>query len=149
MPARRRREAGVTLMELMVVVGIVGILAAIAYPTYTQFVMQTNRTDATKTMQLGAQSLERCYSSNFTYIGCNVGPVVVNLGLNAVPSPNNYYTITYNIIDAQDYAINAVPNAAPQLSDNLCQAFQLLSSGQQTAQDGSNNDQTQACWGSN
>src|SRR5215831_21007022 len=115
--ARRRREAGVTLMELMVVVAIVGILAAIAYPAYTQFVMQTNRTDATKTMQLAAQSMERCYSVNFTYVGCNVNGAIVNDG-SAIGTPNLYYTITFAIPDAQDYTLTAVATAPPQTADN-------------------------------
>ena len=141
-------EAGVTLMELMVVVAIVGILAAIAYPAYTQFVIQTNRTDATKTIQIFAQSLERCYSANFTYLGCTVqgNPVVDG---STMVSPNNYYTITFNIPDAQTYSLVATRAAAPQTSDNQCATFTLFSTGQQTATDSSNNPNTQPCWGSN
>jgi type IV pilus assembly protein PilE len=148
--ARGRREAGVTLMELMIVVAIVGILAAIAYPAYTQYVMQTNRTDATKTLQLAAQSLERCYSANFTYVGCTVLGTLMNLGANPpVPTPNNYYTITVNIADPQDYTMTAAQNAAPQTSDSQCTSFSLASSGQQAAQDIHTNDTTKLCWGSN
>jgi type IV pilus assembly protein PilE len=149
---RARREAGVTLLELMVVVAIVGILAAIAYPAYTQFVMQTNRSDATKTIQLAAQSLERCYSVNFTYLNCpvsgnaNPNPVVDQ---STMPSPNAWYTITFNIPDAQDYSLVAVPVAAPQTADNQCQQFTLSSTGQQAAQDVNANPNTQMCWGSN
>ena len=62
----RNAVGGFTLIELMIVIGIVAVLAAIAYPAYTQFVMQANRTDATKTLQLAAQAMERCYSVNFT-----------------------------------------------------------------------------------
>jgi type IV pilus assembly protein PilE len=139
-------------MELLVVVAIVGVLAAIAYPSYTQFVMQTNRTDATKTMQLAAQSLERCYSQNFTYLNCNVNgnanpnPVVDQ---STLTTPNNYYVITFNIPDAWDYWLVATQNAAPQTSDSQCTTFTLFSTGQQQAQDGGANDTTQTCWGSN
>jgi type IV pilus assembly protein PilE len=140
-------EAGVTLMELMVVVAIVGILAAIAYPAYTQFVMQTNRTDATKTIQLAAQSLERCYSQNFTYINSATTPC--NIVPGNTTSPNGYYTITVAIADAQDYTLTAVRLAAPQTSDNQCAQFTLSSTGQQAAQDTSANDTTQTCWRSN
>jgi type IV pilus assembly protein PilE len=141
-------EAGVTLMELMVVTAIVGILAAIAYPAYTQFVIQTNRSDATKTMQLAAQSLERCYSVNFTYVNCNVNGNPVN-DQSTMQSPNNWYTITFNIPDPQDYSLVAVPVAAPQTSDNQCATFTLFSTGQQTAADINANPKTQLCWGSN
>jgi type IV pilus assembly protein PilE len=150
-PALGRRDAGVTLIELLTVVAIVGILAAIAYPAYTQYMMQTNRTDATKTLQLAAQSLERCYSQNFTYLNC---PVSGNATPNPVvdgatmPTPNGYYTITFNIPDAQDYSLVATQLAAPQTSDSQCQTFTLWSSGQQQATGVSANP-TQTCWGSN
>ena len=136
-----------TLMELMVVVGIVGILAAIAYPAYTQFVRQTNRTDATKTMLLAAQSMERCYSVNFTYAGCNVSGNIVN-NTTPIVTPNQFYTITFAIPDPQDYTMTAVASAAPQTADSQCAQFTLASSGQQKAQDTGGGDTTQTCWGS-
>jgi type IV pilus assembly protein PilE len=136
-------------MELMVVVAIVGILAAIAYPAYTQFVMQANRTDATKTLQLAAQSLERCYSQNFTYVGCTVqGTVVIDGSI--IQSPNAYYNITFGIPDAQDYLLTAVAAAPPQIGDSQCFTFTLASSGQQASLDNNSNPSpTQLCWGSN
>jgi type IV pilus assembly protein PilE len=142
-----RLESGVTLMELMVVVAIVGVLAAIAYPAYTQFMMQANRTDATKTMQLWAQSLQRCYSANFTYAGCTVQGNIVN-DTSVLQTPNAYYSITFGIPDPQDYTLTAAAIAPPQTNDNQCFQFTLSSSGQVAAVDNSANDTTVACWGS-
>lgn len=42
----RRREAGFTLMELMVVIVIVAILAAVAVPLYINYVQDAQRTEA-------------------------------------------------------------------------------------------------------
>jgi len=136
-----------TLMELLVVVTIVGILASIAYPAYTQFVRQTNRTDATKTMQLAAQSLERCYSVNFTYINAATTPCNIIAG--NTNSPQGFYTITVAIADPQTYLLTATPLTPPQTADNSCLQFTLSSTGQQAAQDLNANDTTQLCWGSN
>ena len=42
----RKKMAGITLLELMVVVVIVGILAAIAYPNYRDYVARAKRNEA-------------------------------------------------------------------------------------------------------
>ena len=139
---------GFTLIEVMIVVAIVAVLATIAYPTYTRFVMQTNRTDATKTLQLAAQSLERCYSQTFTYVGCSVNGTVMNDG-STMQSPNLYYNITFAIPDAQDYTLTALAIAPPQTGDTECAQFKLASSGQQSAQNASSGNTTKDCWGSN
>jgi Tfp pilus assembly protein PilE len=110
--------------------------------------MQTNRADVIKTMQLAAQSMERCYSANFTYVGCSVNgnPVI---DTSTIGTPNQYYTITFAIPDAQDYTMTGVPTAPPQTNDSQCQTFTLSSTGQQTALDANSNPSTQQCWGSN
>ena len=144
----QKNAAGMTLIELMVVVAIVAILASIAMPSYSSFVRQTNRSDATKTMQLAAQSLERCYSRRFTYVGCNVNGTAMNNG-STMQTPNQFYTIAFAIPDAQDYTLTATPFAAPQTTDSQCAQFTLASTGLQAAQDANANNTTKACWGSN
>ncbi len=144
----QNQASGFTLIELLVVVAIVAILATIAFPAYTSFTRQANRTDATKTMQLAAQSLERCYSRRFTYLACNVNGTVVNNG-STIQTPNRFYTVTFAIPDAQDYTLTATPVAAPQTSDNQCVQFTLSSAGQQAAQDNNAANTTKTCWGSN
>ena len=138
---------GMTLIELLVVVAIVAILASIAYPGYNSFTRRANRTDATKTLQMAAQSLERCYSRSFKYAACNVSGTVMNNG-STMTTPNLFYKITFTIPDNQDYTLTAVPVAAPQTTDTQCATFTLSSSGQQAAT-GSGSNPTKTCWGSN
>lgn len=144
----RQQQNGLTLIELMVVISIVAILASIAYPAYSSFVRQTNRTDATKTMQLAAQSLERCYSRRFTYAACNVSGTVMNNG-STMTTPNLFYTIRFAIPDSQDYTLTAVPVLAPQTGDRQCVQFTISSTGAQAAQDSHGTNNTRTCWGSN
>lgn len=69
----RRRQVGITLVELLVTVGIVGILAAIAYPSYRQYALRGNRTEAKAELMEVAQELEKCYTRFGSYISadCN------------------------------------------------------------------------------
>ena len=62
-----RKQRGVTLMELMVVVVIIGILASIAYPSYRAQVRRSNRTEARVALEQTAGALEKCYTRYMAY----------------------------------------------------------------------------------
>lgn len=112
-----RRERGVTLIELVVVMVVVAILAAIAIPSYRQYVVRANRTDAKTALTQTAQNLERCFTRTNTYVGCVVLPFTTQGG-------------TYQIGDAaaptaSTFSLQAVPQGSQAGSDPRCATFTL------------------------
>jgi type IV pilus assembly protein PilE len=92
---RRQRIAGMTLVELMVVVIVVAILAAIAYPSYRRQVLRANRTEAKTALLQRAQAYERCFTRVHTYDGCDVasGPTDSGLYLIAAVAEGGTFSI--------------------------------------------------------
>ncbi|HEY0745252.1 MAG TPA: type IV pilin protein [Steroidobacteraceae bacterium] len=135
------KKNGFSLIELMIAVGIAAILAAIAIPSYSAYVKRANRTDATKSISVIAQALERCYTQNYTYVGC---PAAVS----PVASTQGYYTVTITLAPgppSETYSINAVPALPPQTTDAQCTSFTVDSAGTQTTLPAGN---VKTCWGS-
>jgi type IV pilus assembly protein PilE len=132
---------GFSLIELVVAMLVMAILTTIAVPTYMNYTHSAKRSDATRTMTIDAQALERCYSQGFTYVGC------AQVSASATSS-EGYYTVSVTMT-ANSYSITAVPvSPGPQTSDTPCQTFGLNNAGTQSALDGSGNSNTQTCWGS-
>jgi type IV pilus assembly protein PilE len=143
------KKNGFTLVELMITVAVVAILAMIAIPSYTQYVKRANRTDATKTMTLYAQALERCYSQSFAFTNC------AGAAVGTLPSPQGKYNVTIAIPDTvtpnappASYLITAVAVSPDQLGDTACRTFTLNTLNQQTAADSGGGANSQTCWGS-
>jgi type IV pilus assembly protein PilE len=132
---------GFTLIEVLIAMLVFAILTAIAVPSFSAYTHRANRSDATRTMTIDAQALERCYSQGFTYAGC------AQVSASAA-TPQGYYTVTVTMT-ANSYTITAVPvNPGPQTSDSACQTFGLNNAGTQSALDGGGNNNAQTCWGS-
>jgi type IV pilus assembly protein PilE len=131
-----KKNRGVTLMELMVVTTIVAILAAIAYPSYRQQVMRSNRTEARTVLMRIAQSMERCYTNDRTYVGC-----VVPLGA----TENGLYSISVPVAaTAAAFQIRATAQAG-QAQDTDCSRFEITERGR-SAFRADNTSNTNACW---
>ena len=119
-----KKQKAFTLIELMVTVAIIGILASIAYPSYRDSVMKSRRADAQGALLAYANSMERYFTVNNTYL--TVSSTVV--------APTNagttYYTIaisTSPAATASTYTINATPIDA-QATD-ICGTLTLTSTG--------------------
>jgi type IV pilus assembly protein PilE len=135
------KKNGFSLIELMIAVGIAAILAAIAVPSYSAYVKRANRTDATRSITNIVQSLERCYTQNYTYAtNC---PATNS----PVASSDGYYTITITLGAGppETYSITAVPARAPQTADADCTSFTVTNAGAQSAAPAANSAK---CWGS-
>ena len=66
---RRKRAAGFTLVEVMVVCAIVGILAAVALPSYFDYVTRGRILEATTGLSNLRQLYEQYFLDNRSYVG--------------------------------------------------------------------------------
>ena len=102
----RRRAAGVTLIELIVVVGIVALLATVAVPSYRQYTMRAHRTEAKAALLRLAANQERFYLQNNRY---SLDPDV--LGFVGGLSEQGVYTLAIDTAAGvtQDWIAAATP----------------------------------------
>ena len=110
MSLKMRRQAGFTLIELMIVVAIVGILAAVAYPSYQDSIRRSARADAQSDMAQIAQTVERFFTANNRY---DKNRAAVDFVLPFSQSPRTgsaRYNLTYTAT-ATAYTLTATPVA--------------------------------------
>lgn len=94
------RDAGFTLIEVMIVVAIIGILASIAYPSYVEHVRKSKRAECQTVLLNLANALERRYSMTNSYIGAipagfatcpaNGGGVFYNVAFVGAPTATTF-----------------------------------------------------------
>lgn len=96
-----KKNAGFTVIELMIVLVIVAILVALAYPSYVQYVRKSKRGEAQQLLMNWSINQEIWRSNHTTYAS------TADL---AVPTNDNYVFITdvNNPPDATTYALQAV-----------------------------------------
>jgi len=134
------RNAGFTLVELMIVVVIATILLTIAIPAYNTSIRKSRRTEA-KTALLDLAGREEryynmssppAYSSTPSDLGYGTGTFPMTVG-------SGYYQISSVVVTAATatalptYTITAVPITADQLKDTTCLFFSINSAGTQNA----------------
>jgi type IV pilus assembly protein PilE len=139
----RARTRGFSLIELMITVTIVVILAAIALPSYRNYVLRSQRVDATAALLAIAGAQEKFYIQNNTYAG-NLGDG--GLGMN-IKSEHGWYDLSITAGDANGFNAQAVvaPDEA-QADDDQCHTFSIDAQSRKRASDSGGAPTDDLCW---
>jgi type IV pilus assembly protein PilE len=130
----KRRQHGMTLLELMAVVMVIGVLGMIAIPSYRQYTMRAQRVEA-KTALLRLQTnQERFYLANRRY---GVDADLTALGFPGGLTERGTYTVAIAAPDpVAGYTATATPRAGAAINmtnDAACTTFSITSQGTRTA----------------
>ena len=135
----RRQQAGVTLIELLLVMVIIAVLGGIAVPAYKNYVVKANRGAAKACMAEYAQFMERYYSTagNMSYAGAAPG----NLGCatESKLDQNYSFSVSVNVNTPRIYSVTATPLNAQATRDTACATLTLDQAGVRTPT-------TAGCW---
>lgn len=145
----KARQAGFTLMEVMIAMLLIAILTSIAVPSYQESVRRSKRSEV-RTAILGlAQALERYYTNNNTYAGASLGGAAPLFPSKVPAAGSTNYNLELvisadpvtGLADA-NYTITAT-RAGSQAND-ACGDFVLTASGARSLK--SNTKTVADCW---
>jgi len=146
---RYERQAGVTLIELMIVIVIIAIIASAAYPLYTQYVVRAKRSVGTTMLLQVADRQQQYfmdhkrYASSLESLGFTSNPFMMNdQGALVVDTdPNRIYGISLSDTTATTFTATAEPQENQADKDTQCASLTLTHAGEK-GQSGSGTK----CW---
>ena len=144
-----KKQCGMTLVELMIVVVIVGILAAIAYPSYRDAVLRSHRAEAKSALLQVQVTQEKYFLQNNAYVTTaallSAAPTAATPGLGVMATTSGgYFNITIAANGAAPSYIATATATAGQVNDTSCQIFTITQTGTKAAQD--SGGAASSCW---
>jgi type IV pilus assembly protein PilE len=128
-----RRNAGFTLIELMITVAVLSILAAIAYPSYQDQVRKSRRAKAQSLlMDIGTRQQQRLLDAR------NYSASTAGLNVNIPSSVSSHYTITMTAPASTPPTFTATATPKPGQDKDKCGTLSLNNAGTKTPASG--------CW---
>ena len=131
------RQAGVTLIELMIVIVIIAIIATSAYPLYTQYIVRAKRTAGTSMLLQVADRQQQFFMDNKQYasslesLGFSSNPFMINEqgAVVAGSDPDRVYDISLSDTTATTYTATAEPQEQQAAKDTQCASLTLTHAG--------------------
>ena len=125
------KQAGFTLIELMIAVVVIALLAMVAIPAYNDSVTKGRRADAKSSLSTAAARQEQFFMDNKTYT-TDLTDIGFIGSATSVASLDGNYTVSVATPTAGcPIATCFELRAAPNKSDGYCQTFTLNSVGTQ------------------
>ena len=127
------KNAGFSLIEVLITIAILGILTAIVVPSHNHSTSKARRTDAKIALMESASSLEKCFVINnqYNHASCTAFP---GSGPDVVYSAEGHYKVVATNLTATSFTLTASPmDNSPQSSDSHCASFSISSSGAKNA----------------
>jgi type IV pilus assembly protein PilE len=138
----RKTYAGITLIELMVVIMVVSILAALAVPAYGNYVMRASRADGKAALLAVAGQLERCFTRFNAYDSDDCAVVL------PMTSTEGKYEISATTLTATNFELEAeAVEGEGQERDTECGTFTLDSANARGASGAADAEEISRCWG--
>ena len=132
-----RKQRGITLLELMIVVGIIAVVSAFAYPSYTQYIVNTKRAVATSVLLQVADRQQQFFIDNkqftndMTDLGFAADPLILKddgTDTNAADG-DAVYSIALSNVVAVGYTVTAAPLHGQASRDTDCASLTLNQAG--------------------
>ena len=143
-----KRQRGVTLIELMIVVAIVAIISAFAFPSYERYVARSKRAVGQNTLLQVADRQQQFFMDNkrfaadLTNLGFNANPFIVddNGAATVAGDADAVYALTLSNVTATTWTATAAPLNGQLARDTGCGSLTLTQAGTKSSSGGGE------CW---